>query len=613
MTDFVKKSSRGAKNDGSYIFSNFSEGLYLLDTPRGFGEQLGNLALLGGRNVWSEKGSLIPQYGYMPKAQIPETDSILAVTKDDKAAATFFIVCRSGDVYLYTAAQGLKKYKTQLDMTTLTSECLVTRSNKTMIISDSGQHWMFGSFFDEADVVQITTDVEVKDYSAYFQFTVPIDDLDYYWIGKELCVNSEDKLTVTYASKNIDDTTATIRAVPDFDTDRPVYSTTVNVGEKTLLSVDFIYKHEEESIEDIVINPQFMEVVTNRLCIVDTSGYIYYSALGVLDNFEETSNAGYFGGFYNDNSNVLALDDYLDGVLITKQNGLYYLTINNTTSSSSVSSESSIGISVSKLAEIGQQYAQDHVVVRDKVYAYDSNTCSIVLAGYKNSLGSIQQGNILVTSETLNAQDLGITESERKLTYNCEANCMILYYGEGFNNGLVLTVFGSLFPRELDRQFDYFIKFNQGVAGITSDGLIVQDFKKGTIILNKTATAEFEAIGLKDNRCICSSIIEVTELNGIEYDITTTNAITSFQHIKPYTNFGIDKSELPPLIYSDYKNNIIMDSFELTTKWAEKKSNLTRVYAPMSGRNGVAITFEFPENVAFCLAAIRLVDFSQGE
>ena len=49
------------------------------------------------------------------------------------------------------------------------------------------------------------------------------------------------------------------------------------------------------------------------------------------------------------------------------------------------------------------------------------------------------------------------------------------------------------------------------------------------------------------------------------------------------------------------------------TKWALKKSNLTRIYAPASGREGVKLTFEFQPNVAFCLVGIRLADFSRGE
>ena len=60
------------KIDGQWIFSDFSKGLYLLDTPRNIGEQLYSLAMVGGRNCWSEKGALVSQYGYLSSgASIP--------------------------------------------------------------------------------------------------------------------------------------------------------------------------------------------------------------------------------------------------------------------------------------------------------------------------------------------------------------------------------------------------------------------------------------------------------------------------------------------------------------------------------------------------------------
>ena len=130
---------------------------------------------------------------------------------------------------------------------------------------------------------------------------------------------------------------------------------------------------------------------------------------------------------------------------------------------------------------------------------------------------------------------------------------------------------------------------------------------------NITAYADFEAIGLRDNRFTCSSLLEVTELNGINYTLTTANAGGSTQYIHPNINIGMSNLSLPPLVYSDKAKNILNDSFELTSKWAEKKSNVTRLYAPMSGREGVQISIEFEKNTSFCLAALRLPDFSQGE
>ena len=91
---------------------------------------------------------------------------------------------------------------------------------------------------------------------------------------------------------------------------------------------------------------------------------------------------------------------------------------------------------------------------------------------------------------------------------------------------------------------------------------------------------------------------------------------------------GVDNIELPPLLYS--YDDRLNDSFGIlpkeellslkelkmdrnVTKWANKRSNLTRIYAPASGRDGVRLTFEFQPNVAFCLAGIKLADFSKGE
>ena len=178
------------------------------------------------------------------------------------------------------------------------------------------------------------------------------------------------------------------------------------------------------------------------------------------------------------------------------------------------------------------------------------------------------------------------------------------------NKGIVLTNVGTLFPREIDRNITGFLGFNQGVMFLTEDNRIIQDFKKGTIIPDLTCVANFEAIGVRDNRLICSSILEVTELNGISYNVTTTNAGVSFQKITPPHGLTSAGAYLPPFLYSD--DLVTMESFELTSRWAEKNSNVTRISAPMSGREGISISIEFPKNTAFCLAALRLPDFSQG-
>lgn len=313
---------------------------------------------------------------------------------------------------------------------------------------------------------------------------------------------------------------------------------------------------------------------------------------------------------------------------------MYYLTISDTTSSSSVSLESTIGINIVKVSDIGQEYATDHVIVEDKVYAYDYNSASIVLGCQQTIYGTVVPGSTLIPAEFLNAQNFGIRDTKRCLVYNKDSQVFVLYYGEDLRHGIVLNNTGNLFPRELDRSFIKFQGFNQSVFGVSEDNLIVQDFKRGTIVPDIQPVAEFEAIGLKDNRCICASILELTELNGIECDVNITNTLTSYQHIKPYTNIGVDKLVLPPMLYSNQltkyaaygltpeeerliaQGKITEEEIFKTkglNKWAAKKSNCTRIYAPMSGREGIAITIQFPTNVAFCLAGIRMPDFSQGE
>jgi hypothetical protein len=880
--DFVKKTIKPAKNDGRYIFADFSTGLYLLDTPRGIGEQLASLALKGGRNVWSEYGALVPQYGYMTKAQLPEVERVVGITKDSKSSASVFILTMLGNVYYYSAYDGLRKYKTSFE--SIEDNALFTRMNNDLILYTGGAASMFGAYYKESQYVEIVSNATASNYGSYAIISVPYKYADYFWRGKKIAVkgiggfnvtsivdstmqvatsipfsnlantldwtlkshivvkDSENvtvnldatsglsvssvvtkhegststvttktlthqcykvtkawneganmpssgyvylpknfsvganvlaatssfsqtnsstglqpvymnfmgvkfyekvsvvngnvatysvlmdsngnplngnhyKLTrytagdlynvttqtvsdpeyythvitfnipladgtvLTYSTddlatgeyewsinnnKDTGEITVTISAGetivaqkifttggllkcvqdnPDgeipkglcdyIDSTGIVRNTTtegsvnltivpidketslndltqssVSVGEQSLLPIDLVFKPEDSAIESTTIIPKLLGSANNRLLIYDVNGNVFYSAVGILDDFKEADGAGYFGNFYNDTSECLEIEDYLNGALISKQNGLYYVTISDTVSSG-VSNGS--GLNISKVSEIGQQYAGDHVIVGEKVYAYDSNSGSIVLACAQNVFGNVVAGKILVASEYIDSVNLGISEQRRKFVHNNEANCFILYYGEHLDKGLVLTSSGSLFPRELDIKIFDCVRFNQGTLSVTREGLVSQDFKKGTIILNKTPIANFEAIGLKDNRCICSSMLEVTELNGVEYNITTSNAGVSYQHVNPSINYGIDKTELPPMVYSDQNKKLYSDSFELTSKWAAKKSNLTRLYAPMSGRDGVSISIEFAANQAFCLAALRLPDFSQGE
>lgn len=875
--DFVKKTIKPAKNDGRYIFADFSTGLYLLDTPRGIGEQLASLALKGGRNIWTEYGALVPQYGYMTKGQLPEIERVVGITKDSKSSASVFILTMLGNVYYYSAYDGLRKYKTSFE--SIEDGALFTRMNNDLILCSGGATSMFGAYYKESQYEEIVSNATASNYGSYAVISVPYIYSDYFWRGKKIAIkgiggfnitsivdsimqvatsipfsnlvntldwtlkshivvkdsenvtvnldetsglsvssvvtkhegtsstvtkktlthecykatrvwedpmgcpdsgyvylpkgsgvkanllgsdsslsqtNSQSSLrpivataygmtlyevvsevkgnvatyscfqgysknhykltrysagdlynvktesvsspeyythvitfnipladgtVLTYSTndlatgeyewsisndKNTGEIIVTISAGdtivaqkiftnggllkcvqdnPDgeiakglcdyIDSTGTVKNTTtegsieltivpidkeanldnltqssVSIGEQTLLPIDLIFKPEDSAISQTTIVPKLLGSANNRLLIYDVNGNVYYSAVGILDDFKEADGAGYFGSFYNDTSECLAIEDYLNGALITKQNGLYYVTVSDTITNGTSGNS---GLNITKVSEIGQQYAGDHVIVGEKVYAFDSNSGSIVLACTQNMFGNVVSGKILVASEYIDSVNLGISEQRRKFVHNSEANCFILYYGEHLDKGLVLTSTGSLFPRELDIRIFDCVRFNQGTLSITREGLISQDFKKGTIILNKTPIAEFEAIGLKDNRCICSSMLEVTELNGIEYNITTSNAGVSYQHINPSINYGLNDTKLPPMVYSDKDKKLYTDSFELTTKWAAKKSNLTRVYAPMSGRDGISISLEFAANQAFCLAALRLPDFSQGE
>ena len=626
------------KIDGQWIFYDFSKGLYLLDTPRNIGEQLYSLAMVGGRNCWSEKGALVSQYGYLSSgASIPLTDPMTGYTRIVAGNQNFFITTVSGRVYLYTASEGLKEFATVLP-SALTP--ILTRRGKDMIIHDSGVTSMYGGFYAGATDTVIMSNVTLLHISNYYTFTASEEYMKYFWSDKDVSINGTDNMRVLSVTQTkeqeLNNTfTAKLTAVGE----SKEYPDKVTIGEKTRLEVNLVYVPENvepapppssgtptegetttdttvtEEANQIHIDPQLMEVANNRLFVVDTDGTIYYTAIGLVGeggdlNFKQSAGAGFFAGFYNDTSKVLSIEDFLNGTLIVKEGGFYYLTI---TASTSATGSAIYTVNIEKISNCGQKYASDHVIVREKVYAFDTNSGTIVNAISVNMFGAMVSGKPVISAEYLNAQNSGINSSKRWLTYNAEAEVFILYYGENLNQGLVLTNVGTLFPRELDKQIEGFVGFNQGVAFITSDGEICQDFKKGTIVPNMTCVAEFEPIGLRDNRMICSSIIELTELNGVTYDLTTRNAGSAYQKVKPVAEADGHGVILPPMMYSDRDINMIIDSFSMESKWADKKANVTRMYAPMSGREGVGISIEFPANTAFCLSAIRLPDFSQGE
>lgn len=619
------------KNNGSYLFSNFDLGLYLLDTPRGLSEQLGSLGLVGGRNVITERGALVPQYGYEIIGQLPENEYVAAITKDSNGTSSFYIITYAGNIYLYTAQQGLKKYATNLGTMT---KPVATHSGKHLVIFEAGQLALFGGYYKEAEEVELESSVVLSDYTSYYQFTVAKEKIDYYWNGKDLSITgtvagstNETRHVVISVTEDKDNNTAIIRTVVEGSHLIYENSGQVKVAEKAYIPRNNFYTPEETTQTTEVMTPELMSVCINRLFIVDITGRIYYSQIGgvevmansldpdEIDGFHEAYGAGFFEGFYNSTSKTLDIEDFLNGALISKQDGLYYLTLSSESSSNvgTVTDQNLTAVRITKIANIGQEYAQDHVIVREQIYAYDTYSGAIVNAGSTNVFGNLVAGGTIIDQKALASQASGINSTRRALVYNGQENTFFLYYGENLNNGILLTLQSTLFPRQLDLNLEGFIGFNQGIVGVTPEGTIIQEYKPGTVIKNLGACADFEAIGLRDNRFTCSSLMEITELNGVNYTVSTRNAGGSYQSVHPNINIGNGSIALPPLVYSDKRFNIYNDSFEITSRWADKKSNVTRIYAPMSGREGVQISIEFEPNTSFCLAALRLPDFSQGE
>ena len=587
-----KKSKSVAYNGGGLVFSDFAQGLYLLDTPRNLGEQLASLALIGGRNCWAEKGALVPQYGYLAKAQVPREDRVMGISKTSSTSSDFYLITTNGVVYFYTAYQGLKKFATGIDI--VDENPLITRRGNEVIVRTGGQNYLIGGYYPEASLVSIQENVTLTNFSTYYEFTTTDEYIDYYWNNKRLAID-EAEFTITSIIDN-NDGTYKIRIV--INGEQQTYPDPVTISERTLFPLTFSYQPEGEGAVAVPLTPQLLAVCGNRLYIVDVSGRIYYSQVGVVNGFNQESGAGFFEDFYNDASKVLDIEDFLNKALITTENGIYIATIGDT-------------LSVEKISQVGQQYAGDHVIVGEKVYAFDSNSGSIVNAVSVNVFGALVSGKPLISSEFINAENMGINSSKRKLTYNAEAGVLILYYGERLNKGLVVTDAKTLFPRELDKGVDFYIGFNQGVAFVSDDNEICQDFKKGSVIPTLAPVAEFEQIGLRSNKLICAGVLEVTELNGIDYTVTTYNDAYCTQKVTPSFNAGVDGAVLPPLIYSDDINK--MPSYAELSKWADKSSNVTRIFSSMSGRNGISIGLKFPANVAFCVSALAIPDFSQGE
>jgi hypothetical protein len=229
-------------------------------------------------------------------------------------------------------------------------------------------------------------------------------------------------------------------------------------------------------------------------------------------------------------------------------------------------------------------------------------------------MGNIQQGSILLHGSEIDSNMIGLTSSpKRVLAYNYDEEVLLVYYDTNLSKALVIPRNLSIYPREIDKSLTNVSMFSQGFINITSDGLIIEDFKRGTIVPEMESIVEFEPISLRSNKMLCGSIIEFTELNGVDFKVATSNITQAYQEVNPSMVRAEIDSSLPNLIYSDKNLKIINNSYAEESKWAAQKSALSIIAAPLSGRNGLGITLEFGKNITFQLCSIYFPDLSRGE
>lgn len=667
---FKRDSFKQTKFRGQYVFPNFGYGLYNLDTPRDLSDQLTSLALTGGRNVWSEKGALVSQYGYnivghldqdIPVIGSDDTinDTPKILLDNDMSNTDVAIISELGTIYRYSEIDGLKKYKTNIkqiidDETDLKA---VYYGNQ-MYFSSNEAKYMFGqvlidnpeasdpNLYQDVDYVEIIENPRNCDYvNSIVSISITEEEKEFLWLDKPICLKLEEQSTAenpkykamyvtdiqTVGEPGIDTYPYKVYlAFSDITEDENIVEQ-VTIGEKGLWALvgndDFTWIPEDYDSQDqsspqpVTLYPKLMAVALNRLWIVNKDNTIYYSQVGNLSKFNEAYGAGYFSGFYGDNSQILSIEEYFSGVLITKQTGMFHIKL--TTQEYSYGEGGSIATStdgnyltVSKINNITQKYAGDHVIIGDEVIAYENSSGNLIQACFINYFGNPQQGGILLHGSELDVQSLGLTTTaRRKLIYSFKEEVLLLYYGQFLDKALLITRGLSIYPREVDNNlYDMTMSF-QGYICVTQTGSILDGFKRGTIIPNLTPIAEFEPICLRGNKLLCGTIMEFTELDGIRFNVSTLNAGSSDQKLFPHINeTSRNPSEnLPNLVYSDQNINFFSDTVAEHSRWASQKSSLTRLAAPLGGRDGLALRLEFEPNVSFCLTSIYFPDMSRGE
>ena len=637
---FKRQTFGATKFTGDFTYSDFTYGLYNLDTPRSMGEQLRSLAITGGRNVWTERGALVSQYGYDERGQFDEGDIPYLVSSDNSQSNNIFILCDNGKVYYYTTLDGLKKYATSLDFT----EPIIAHNGRNLYLYIDEDSYMFGGCYNDSpgdsdfeEIIHSRTARGEIGYDNIINVDITEEELQYFWLDKQVVYiedgDTEYKTVTVNAIRPLEDDPTYSYTLSLMSTEAITLTDNISIGEKALhelchdpeavapLFPEMYWEPEDgtgltEDVQAHFLKPKMMAVALNRLWVVDETNTIFYSSVGALTDFRQSMGAGYFRGFYNDTSEILSLEEFYSGVLIVKQTGMYHvkLTTEQYSYGEVATSTDENYIRIEKLNNIIQRYPGDHVIIGSEVIAFDAASGNLVQAAYVNYLGGLQEGSVLLHGSELDSQSLGLqSASNRVLAYSFQEEVLLLYYGDKLDKALLITRGLSLFPRENSKLFLDIQMFAQGFINLTTDGYIIEDFKRGTIIPDVTPVAEFEPLCLRGNNMLCGAIIEVTELNGVRYKASTLNAGSSEQDIVPPISQITTETSLPNFIYSDLDRNFLPASFAETSRWASQKANVTRFSAPLGGRNGMTLTLEFEPNVSFCLLALRYPDMSQGE
>lgn len=628
MSIFRRQYPKSAKFRGQYLFSNFDYGLYKQEVPRTINEQLASLALVGGRNIWNLHGALSTQYGYEIIGELDEGE-VISYIPDLSASSQNLLLCTDDyNVYRYNSFEGVKKYKTKFT-STAESDTIACYDGVQMIAYDGSSYFKMGGRYDDADYVQMISSSATRTITQYgneVTFSVSEEEAKYFWIDKLIKVKVD---TSYYDAKVISVNDSGVTIIVD-NLGSVVFTNTIDVGEKTLLSLSrFEFTPEDTQLPAVDFKPRLMTFVLNRLWIADNQGRIFYSAVGQPDNFAESSGAGYFYGFQNDSSPVLSIEEYYSGALITKQNGMYHLKLTTAqyqygdiNGGVIAQGTSDNYINIQKLNNIPQRTAGDHCIIGDEVIAYDITSGNICQAVMVNYFGNLQQGSILLHGSELDAENLGLySATKRKLCYNFQEEVLLVYYSstDNYKNSLVIGRNLSIFPREISDNINDYTMFQQGIVGFANNsGKFISDFKRGTTIPNISSIAEFEPIYLNGNKLLCGSIVEITELNNEPYNLTTSNAGIATQDISPslltYTQSNGENRQYPNMLYSNTANpQVLSNTVAEEAKWVYQKSNVTRIAAPLGGRNGLTLRLEFEPNVTFQVVAINLPDFSIGE